>query len=62
MKPLINEHNAVVGYEVENGNRMEIRSKSNGLLAWYDKNLNRTFARDGSNAGTGDQRGKFIPR
>lgn len=62
MKPIINEKLAVVAYEHDvNANRQELRSKSNGLLAWHDKNLNRTFDRTGKNAGAGDQRGKFIP-
>jgi hypothetical protein len=52
----------VVAYEHEaNANRHELRSRSNGLLAWYDKNTNRTFDRTGKNAGAGDQTGKFIP-
>jgi hypothetical protein len=62
MKPIINEKNNVVAYEHDaNANRSELRSKSNGLLAWYDKNLDRTFSKDCKNAGAGDQRGKFIP-
>ena len=62
MKPIINEKNNVVAYDHDaNANRSELRSKSNGLLAWYDKNLDRTFDRTGKNAGAGDQRGKFIP-
>ena len=61
MKPIINEKNNVVAYDHDaNANRSELRSKSNGLLAWYDKNLDRTFDRTGKNAGAGDQRGKFI--
>lgn len=62
MKPILNAQNNVVAYEHDtNANRSELRSKSNGLLAWYDKNQNRTFDRTGRNAGAGDQRGKFIP-
>jgi hypothetical protein len=63
MKPILNEKNQVVAYEHDaNANRRELRSKSNGLLAYYDKNTDRTFDRTSKNAGAGDQRGKFIPR
>jgi len=62
MKPILNAQNNVVAYDHDaNANRSELRSKSNGLLAWYDKHLDRTFDRTGKNAGAGDQRGKFIP-
>jgi hypothetical protein len=63
MKPIRDADGNVIGYENEpNSNRRELRSKSNGLLAWYDKNTDRTFDRTGKNAGAGDQTGKFIPR
>lgn len=63
MKPILNEKNQVVAYEhASNPNRRELRSKSNGLLAWYDRNTDRTFDRTGKNAGAGDQTGKFIPK
>src|ERR1035438_1532476 len=39
----------------------ELPSKSNGLLAWYDRNPDRTYDRTSRNGGAGDQRGKFIP-
>ena len=62
MKPILNKTGNVVAYDNEpNQNRKELRSRSNGFLAWYDKNLNRTFDRAGRNAGAGDQRGRFIP-
>lgn len=62
MKPILNSKNNLVAYEHDvTSNRSEIRSKSNGLLAWHDKKLDRTFDRSGRNVGTGDQRGKFIP-
>lgn len=39
MQPILNEKNQVVAYEKEpNANRRELRSRSNGLLAYYDKN------------------------
>ena len=44
-----------------NAHRRELRSKSNGLLAYYDKNTNRTFGAKIRNSGAGDQRGKFKP-
>jgi hypothetical protein len=62
MKPIKDASGNVIGYENEpNSNRRELRSKSNGLLAWYDKNTNRTFDRTGKNAGAGDQTQKFLP-
>lgn len=62
MKPILNEENQVVAYEHDaNENRRELRSKSNALLAYYDKNTNRTFDAKNQNAGAGDQTGKFIP-
>ena len=42
--------------------RRELRSRSGGLLAWYDKNTDQTFDRHNKRAGFGDQTGKFIPR
>ena len=62
MKPILNERNQVVAYEHDaNANRRELRSKSNGLLAWYDESTGRTFDRTGKNAGAGDQTKSFIP-
>jgi len=58
----LNEKNQVVAYENNaNANRRQLRSRSNGLLAYYDRNTNRTFDAKNQNAGAGDQRGKFIP-
>ena len=63
MKPILNEKNQVVAYEHQpNANRRELRSRSNGLLAYYDKNTNRTFDAKNRNAGAGDQTQKFVPR
>jgi hypothetical protein len=63
MKPILNEKNQVVAYEHEaNANRRELRSRSNGLLAYYDKNTDRTFDAKNRNAGAGDQTHKFLPR
>ncbi len=62
MKPILNEKNQVVAYEHDaNENRRELRSKSNALLAYYDKNTDRTFDAKNQNAGAGDHTGKFIP-
>jgi hypothetical protein len=62
MKPIFNKKTSLVAYENNpNATRRELRSKSGGLLAWYDQNTDRTFDRSGNHAGTGDQRGKFIP-
>jgi len=63
VKPIRNANGNVVGYEhTANANRTELRSRSNGLLAWYDRNTDRTFDRTGKQAGYGDQTKKFIPR
>ena len=52
----------VVAYEHDaNANRRELRSKANGLLAYYDKNTNRTFDAKNRNAGAGDQTGQVHP-
>jgi hypothetical protein len=62
MKPILNEKNQVVAYEHDaNANRRELRSRSNGLLAWHDRNTDQTFDRHGKRAGCGDQTKKFIP-
>lgn len=62
MKPIRDSSGNVVAYEHElNANRRELRSRSGGLLAWYDKNINQTFDRHTKRAGYGDQTGKFIP-
>ena len=63
MKPILNEKNQVVAYENEaNSTRSELRSRSGALLAFYDKNTNRTFTAKNQNAGSGDQTSKFIPK
>ena len=63
MKPIRDADGNVIGYENQpNPNRRELRSKSNGLLAYYDKNTDRTFDAKNRNAGAGDQTGKFLPR
>jgi hypothetical protein len=63
MHAILNEKNQVVAYENQpNSNRHELRSRSGGLLAYYDKNTDRTFDAKNRFAGTGDQTRKFIPR
>jgi len=63
MKPILNEKNQVVAYEhTANANRTELRSRSGVLLAFHDKNTNRTFDAKNRNAGSGNQVSKFIPR
>lgn len=63
MKAIRDAGGNVIGYENEpNSRRRELRSKSNGLLAWYDKNTNRTFDRTGKGVGYGDQTARFLPR
>jgi hypothetical protein len=63
MRPILNEKNQVVAYETEaNANRSELRSRTGTLLAFYDKNTNRTFTAKNQNAGNGNQIHKFIPR
>ncbi len=60
MKPILNRSGKVIGYINEFGDRREVRSKSNALIAWYDKRQDKTFKRDGSVAGFGDQAIKFL--
>jgi hypothetical protein len=60
MKPILNRSNRVIGFTNEFGNRREVRSRSNGLVAWYDKRQDKTFKRDGSMAGFGDQAMRFL--
>ena len=60
MKPIQNQSGKVLGYINESGDRREVRSRSNGLIAWYDKRQDKTFKRDGSMAGSGDQAIKFL--
>ena len=60
MKPIQNQSGKVIGYINEFGDRREVRSRSSGLIAWYDKRLDKTFKRDGNMAGFGDQAIKFL--
>ena len=60
MKPILNQSGKVIGYTNELGDRHEVRSRSNGLVAWYDKRQKRTFKRNGSFAGFGDQAIRFL--
>jgi len=55
MKPILNQSGKVIGYTNETENRREVRSRSDGLIAWYDKRQDKTFKCDGSLAGFGDQ-------
>ena len=60
MKPILNRSGKVTGYINEQGDRREVRSRSNALVAWYDKRQDKTFTRDGNMAGFGDQAIKFL--
>ena len=63
MKPIVNEKGQVVAYENDaNERRTELRGRSGQLIAFYDKNTNRTFTAKNQNAGSGDQTAKFIPK
>ena len=59
MKPILDRGGHVVGYTVEVGDRHEVRSRSNTLIAWYNKRSDKTFKRDGNLAGFGNQAIKF---
>jgi len=37
-----------------------VRSRSNALIAWYDKRRDKTYKRDGSLVGPGNQAIKLI--
>ena len=60
MKPILNQSGKVIGYTNEVGDRHEVRSRSNALIAWHDKRYNKTFKRDCSMAGFGNQAIKFL--
>ena len=60
MTPILNQSGKVLGNINEVGDRREVRSRSNGLLAWYNKRQSKTFKRDGSLVGFGDQAVKFL--
>jgi hypothetical protein len=60
MKPILDRSGKVLGFTHECGDRREIRSRSNSLVAWYDKRQDKTFKRDGSLAGFGDQAIRFL--
>ena len=50
----------LIGYTVEVGDRHEVWSPSNALIACYSKRSDKTFKRDGSMAGFGNQAIKFL--
>jgi hypothetical protein len=60
MKPILNRGGHLIGYTVEVGDRHEVRSRSNNLVAWYNKRSDKTFKRDGNLAGFGNQAIKFL--
>jgi hypothetical protein len=60
MKPILDRSGKVIGYTNEVGDRREVRNRSAGLIAWYDKRQDKTFKRDCSMAGFGDQAIKFL--
>jgi hypothetical protein len=60
MKPILNRSGKVIGYTNDAGPRHEVRDRSGGLVAWYDQNQDKTFKRDASMAGYGDQAIRFL--
>lgn len=60
MKPILNRRGSVIGFVHDIGNRKEIRDRSGQLVAWYQKNMDKTFKRDGTFAGYGDQALRFL--
>jgi hypothetical protein len=60
MKPILNQSGKVIGYTNEVGDRHEVRSRSNNLVAWHDQRQDKTFKRDGSMVGFGNQAIKFL--
>jgi hypothetical protein len=65
MKPITDRSGKVTAYENNVSEyRKEIRSRSNGLLAYHnpkDGPEGKTFDRSGRLIGSGDQRARFIP-
>jgi hypothetical protein len=65
MKPITDRSGKVIAYENDVSEyRKEIRSCSNGLLAYHnpkDGLEGKTFDRSGRLVGNGDQRARFIP-
>jgi hypothetical protein len=55
MKPILNQSGKVIGYTREVGTRQEVRDRSNALVAWYDTRQDKTFKKDGSPVGFGNQ-------
>lgn len=63
MKPITNNAGKTLAFQNETANRNELRSRSNGLIAWHDKkNTDRTYDKSGRSIGSGDQTARFIPR
>ncbi len=60
MKAILDRRGMVIGFVNDSGNRREIRDRSNGLVAWFQKDQNKTFKRDGNFAGPGDQAIRFL--
>jgi hypothetical protein len=61
MKQITDNEGKVLAYQHETANRIELRSRSNGLIAWHDKkNTDRTYDKTGRSIGGGDQTGRFI--
>jgi hypothetical protein len=63
MKPILDRSGKVLAYENDvNEYRKEIRSRSNGLLGWYNPHLDKTFDRSGRCvSNSGDVRASLIP-
>lgn len=61
MKPIRDRTGNVIGHITETETRREIRNRSAGLLAWYDKHQDKTFKRDGNLFGYGDQTFALLP-
>lgn len=64
MKPITDRSGKVLAYEADVDNRRkEVRSRCNGLLGWYNPELDKTFDRWGRCiSNSGDVRASLIPK
>jgi hypothetical protein len=60
IKPILTQTGRVIGYINEVGDRREVLTRSCALVAYYSKRQDKTFKRDGSMAGSGDQAIRFL--
>jgi hypothetical protein len=60
MKLIRGQNGQTIGFTVEAGDRVQTFDRSGALVAWYNKRQDKTFKRDASMAGFGDQAVRFL--